>query len=142
MNCKDADCVVLDGLFLLGIYGMLEETELLFTAALEQYPDHAPLHYHFGRIYLEQKNDYKKGISLLERSVALDSSFPDASYHLAAAYAHTGKKKAALEYLEQALEKGYDDVEEIKHDARWEGLRGTKKYGELVKKYVPDYYKD
>ncbi len=146
-NCKDADCVVQDGLFLFGIYGLLDETELLFTEALEQYPDHAPLHYHLGRIYLEQKNDYAKGVPLLERSVALDSSFPDASYHLAAAYAHLGKKKAALENLEQALEKGYADFEEMRKDARWEGMRGTKRYGEVMKKYLPlaplgDYHKD
>lgn len=138
LNCKDADCVVLDGLFLLGIYGMLEETELLFTAAMEQYPGHAPLHYHFGRIYLEQKNDYKKGIPLLERSVALDSSFPDASYHLAAAYAYIGKHKAALEYLEQALEKGYEDFEEIEQDTRWDTLRQNKQYKLIMKKHFPD----
>ena len=61
---------------------------------------------------------------------------------LAAAYAHLGKKEAALDYLEKALEKGYEDFEGMEKDERWERLRGTKRYRELVKKYHPEHAKD
>jgi hypothetical protein len=36
--------------------------------------------------------------------------------------AHLGKNKAALDYLEMALEKGYEDLEQMEKDARWERL--------------------
>jgi hypothetical protein len=59
-----------------------------------------------------------------------------------AAYAHLGKKEAALDYLEKALEKGYEDFQEMEKDARWEGLRADKKYKELMGRYVPEEGKD
>ena len=60
---------------------------------------------------------------------------------LSAAYAHLGKNEAALDYLEKALEMGFDDSEGIGQDARWERLRGTKRYRELVKRHFPEEVK-
>ena len=132
----------MDGLFLMGIYNWLDEVILLYTKSLEHFPTDAPLHYHLARLYLEQKNDFAKGVPLLERAVQLDSSHAYSHYHLAAAYAHLGKKEAALDYLEKALALGYDDPGGIEQDARWEGLRGTKRYGELMKRYFPEKARD
>ncbi len=129
-------------MFTLGYFDCIDETILLFTKSLAHFPDHAPLHYLLARIYLEQKNDYEKGVPLLERAVQLDSTHAYAHYHLAAAYAHLGRKEAALDYLEKALELAYDDPEGMEKDARWEGLRGTKRYRELMKKYVPEKGKE
>ncbi len=132
---KNPDWFTLDWLHLIGVYGRLEEAMFLFSKSIEHYPTHAPLHYHLARIYLEQKNDYEKGVPLLERAVQLDSTHAHAHYHLAAAYAHLGKKEAALDYLEKALALGYDDPEGIGQDARWEGLRSSKRYKALVARY-------
>ena len=91
---NDPFLLIRDGLMLLGIYGRVEEPIYMFTKALKHHPTNADIPYHLARIYLEQKNDYEKGVPLLERAVALDSSHAYAHYHLAAAYAHLGKKEA------------------------------------------------
>lgn len=79
---------------------------------------------------------------MLKRAVQLDSSHAYALYHLAAAYAHLGRKEAALVYLEKALTLGYEDFEQMEKDARWERLRGVKRWKELVKRYVPEKGKE
>lgn len=124
-----------DGWRLFCIYNRLDETILLFSKALDYYHDYAPLHYHLARLYLEQKNDYEKGLPLLEKAVELDSTFSQAHYHLGAAYAHLGRNKLALRQLQKALENGYEDFEELAADGRWEGLRKSKRYRNLLDKY-------
>jgi len=129
------DWIVMNGLGIVALTGWGNEVILLFSKAVNHFPDHAPLHYHLARLYLEQKNDYEKGLPLLERAVLLDSIHPYYCYHLAAASAHLGRNDAALAHLEKALENGYEDWEELAKDARWEGLRGTERYEKVVGRY-------
>ncbi len=129
-------------LLLISITDQVDYPIYILEKSREYFSDYIPLYYHLARLHLEQKNDYEKGVPLLEKAVQLDSTHAYAHYHLAAAYAHLGKKEAALDYLEKALENGYDDPEGMERDARWEGVRGTKRYGEVLRKYLPDYYKD
>ncbi len=44
--------------------------------------------------------------------------------------------------MAQALQKDCGDCEGMEQDARWERLRGTKRYRELMKKYVPEKGKE
>jgi len=53
-------------------------------------------------------------------------------YNLACAEALAGRKKAALDDLERALEKGFDDFELMKTDADLRSLRDTERYLALV----------
>ena len=108
---------------------------LLYSSSLELFPKFAPLRYDLGRIYLEQKNDYRKGISLLKKAVKLDSTHAYARYHLAAAYAHIGKNEAALKHLDKALEAGFDEFEQLAGDSRWSALCDTQGYKALIAKY-------
>lgn len=130
--------VLLEILVLAAVYDLFDLAINRMENVLEHCPDHTILHYHLARLYLEQKNDYAKGVPLLERAVQSDSTFAVAHYHLAAAYAHLGRNDAALEYLQKALENGYEDWEELAGDGRWEGLRGTAGYRELVGRYLKE----
>lgn len=121
-----------DGLFLAGSYDLFDFGINRMENARQYYPNHAELHYHLARLYLEQKNDYARGVPLLERAVQLASTFAAAHYHLAAACAHLGRNDAAPEHLQKALENGYEDWEELAGDGRWEGLRGSAAYRELM----------
>ncbi len=132
------DDLIEDMLLVISICNQVDYAIFILDKSRKYFPDDAPLRYHLARLHLEQKNDYEKGVPLLEKAVQLDSTHAYAHYHFAAAYAHLGKNKAALAYLEKALEKGYEDFEQMEKDARWERLRGTKKYKELVKKYQPE----
>jgi tetratricopeptide (TPR) repeat protein len=133
-----AEGIIGDAMFLAGIYDLFDYAIFWMDKAREYYPSDAHLHYHLARLHLEQKNDYKTGVPFLEKAVQLDSAHAYAHYHLAAAYAHLGKNKAALNYLEQALQKGYEDFESMEKDARWERLREDKRYKELMKRYTPE----
>ena len=132
---KNPQTIVYDGAFLLCIYDWVDEVILLYSSSLELFPKFAPLRYDLGRIYLEQKNDYRKGISLLKKAVKLDSTHAYARYHLAAAYAHIGKNEAALKHLDKALEAGFDEFEQLAGDSRWSALCDTQGYKALIAKY-------
>jgi len=128
--------IVEDMLLIISICGQVDYAIFCLDKALRHYPDRAELPYHLARLYLEQKNDYAKGVPLLERAVLLDKgSHAPAHYHLAASYAYLGKNDAALEHLEKALELGYDYEEGIGADARWERLRSTERYRAVMGRY-------
>ncbi|MBL7809150.1 MAG: caspase family protein [Saprospiraceae bacterium] len=135
----DPTLVLSEIIFLASTYGLFDYSIFCLEKAAKHYPDHANFPYHLARLYIEQKNDYEKGVPLLEQAVRRDKgSHAPAHYHLAAAYARLGKNEAALEHLQKALELGYDYLDGIVADTRWERLRGTERYRVLMNRYFPD----
>lgn len=124
-----------DMLFYATVYGLIDLAIHRLENARQFHPDDTPLLYHLARLYLEQKDDYARGVPLLERAVQLDSTFAVARYHLAAAYAHLGRDAAALEHLEKALETGFEDWEEMEQDGRWGRLGERAGYEKLLNEY-------
>ena len=60
---------------------------------------------------------------------------PSFFYEVSTTYATQGKKEEALNWLQLALERGYDDWKEIRKDKDLDSIRGEARFQELIKEY-------
>ncbi len=125
-------------LMLLTVADELDYVIYIFEKAKVNFANNTHLHYHLGRLYLEQKNDLKKAIENLDACLVLDENHTYAWYYLAVAHARNNDTKAALNCLEVALKNGYDYPEKLKTEPALERLRKTKRYKRLEGKYFRD----
>jgi len=84
-----------------------------------------------GSHYLE-KGDYQRAILYLE--LVLSTGYNNWPVHLdlARAYSLEGSKKKAIENLQLAFEKGFNDLKAIENDKALEPLKEEKEYQELL----------
>ena len=62
-------------------------------------------------------------------------------YNLCCFYSLTGDKTKALDFLEQAFIKKFDNYEHIQKDTDLDPIRKEPHFEELLKKYFPDKFK-
>ncbi|MCB9331732.1 MAG: caspase family protein [Lewinellaceae bacterium] len=67
---------------------------------------------------------------------------PTVNYEYAKILAQRGDKRVALEQLESALEKGFDQFELLQKDHNLDPIRSAPGWDDLIVKYFPDQYKD
>lgn len=87
---------------------------------------------------LDNKNYGKSG----EISVKITGEDPknyQAYYIEAQAQTMAGAKKEAIKALDQAMGNGFKDFKELADNKNFEGIKDSKEYDALLKKYDPDY---
>ena len=113
----------------------------LFETLLTQKPHYTDALIALADLYTKI-GEIKKGMVLDVRLAALLPEDDTVFYNLACSYSLTGQIKKGYEALKRAVKLGYEDFEQMEMDARWEGLLGTKRYRELVKRDFPEEGKD
>ena len=93
-----------------------------------------------GYVYILQK-DFKNGFLNLQKALNLSPADPWNYYNLACASSLAGETDKGLEYLKQALEKGFKDYEHIQKDEDISNLRKMPEFSGLMKQYFPDKVK-
>ena len=76
--------------------------------------------------------DYERAAVVLEVATKIGPPRPFVLYNLASAQARLGKRKRALEALEQAVEAGYSNAEYLEQDQDLESLRKLPDYQKLI----------
>lgn len=82
-----------------------------------------------GEMY---RKNFGLAASLLALAVELRPSNPQGFYRLAAAYARSGQKRAALEALTNAVAQGFNDAARLEHAEEFASLRQEKAFKALV----------
>jgi tetratricopeptide (TPR) repeat protein len=85
-----------------------------------------------GRAYL-QKGDYRRAALFFEIAERAGNERPNLIYNLACVYSLAGNKKKALNYLGQAVKKGFNDLELIKKDKDLDFIRNEKEFKEIIR---------
>ncbi|MGD2090591.1 MAG: hypothetical protein PVH61_30745 [Candidatus Aminicenantes bacterium] len=85
-----------------------------------------------GSAYL-QKSDYRRAALFFEIALRAGNERPNLFYNLACVYSLAGNKKKALNYLEQAVKKGFNDLEWIKKDKDLDFIRNEKEFKEIIR---------
>lgn len=85
-----------------------------------------------GRDYL-QKRDFRRAALSFEISIQAGNEHPNLLYNLACVYSLTRNKKKALDYLGQAVKKGFNDFELIKKDKDLDFIRNEKEFKEITR---------
>ena len=89
------------------------------------------LHYDLGNLYCK-KGEFDKAIFQYEKSLSIQPDNPATYYNLACMYSIQNKIEKSLDFLKRAIEKGYDNWDNIRNDKDLENVRGTSGYRELV----------
>jgi tetratricopeptide (TPR) repeat protein len=80
-----------------------------------------------------QKGDYRRAALFFEIAVRAGNERPNLFYNLACVYSLAGNKKKALDYLGQAVKKGFNDLELINKDKDLDFIRNEKKFKEIIR---------
>ncbi len=86
-----------------------------------------------GMIYLRIRQG-KKGIDMLKKAISLDPKNGLVYYNLACAYACLNEIEQALDALEAAVDRGYDDFAWMLKDGDLRNLHNTKRFQDVIKK--------
>ncbi|MBI4852721.1 MAG: tetratricopeptide repeat protein [Acidobacteria bacterium] len=76
---------------------------------------------------------YEKAIEAYTRAVEINNN-PVAMYNLACSYAQLGNKTKAIEWLESSVEKGFNQLNQLKNDKNFISLHSETRFTEVVKK--------
>jgi tetratricopeptide (TPR) repeat protein len=80
-----------------------------------------------------QKGDFHRAALFFEIALRAGSERPGLIYNLACVYSLAGNKKKALDYLRQAVKKGFNDLELIKKDKDLDLIRNEKEFKEIIR---------
>jgi tetratricopeptide (TPR) repeat protein len=85
-----------------------------------------------GSVYI-QKGDFRRAAIFLDIAVRAGNEHPNLIYNLACLYSKARNKKKALDYLQQAVKKGFNDLELIKKDKDLDFIRNEKEFKEIIR---------
>lgn len=116
--------------------GMPDSATEYLTPLIKDQPDDPELVMYQGYIFLEQK-DYGQAWDAFRYAQELAPEDPQYFYNLACYHAVRYERTGALEYLELALRRGYDDREYLLFDRHLQSIQSTKGFAELIRRFFP-----
>ena len=94
----------------------------------------AAIYTNLGDVFKQQKL-YDKAIETIEKAIKLNPEYNEAYWNLCCVYALTGNKVKAIENLDKAFSKGYNNFEEIKNSTDIESIRNSAEFDAIMKKH-------
>ena len=76
---------------------------------------------------------FEKSIDAFQKALATGSKTATTMYNLACAYSLKGDSNAAAEWLQRAIDNGFDNVEKMKNDPDLRNLRGNPRFAEMTR---------
>jgi tetratricopeptide (TPR) repeat protein len=117
--------------------GKFSEAETSFKRAIEEDPKFIDNYVNMGDLYLKtERLDAAK--ASIDKALELDPNNGFAKLCLARWSMKTNRPNEAWVHLIDALEKGYNYVEELNSEPDFEEMRKDPKWNELLQKYFPD----
>jgi len=101
---------------------------------LKSNPEDPRLHYDLGTLYYK-KGEFDKAIFQYEKSLSIQPDNPGTYYNLACMYSMQNMVEKSLDFLKKAIEKGYDNQDNIRNDRDLENVRNTSGYKQLIDNY-------
>ncbi|WP_170110229.1 tetratricopeptide repeat protein [Flavilitoribacter nigricans] len=87
---------------------------------------------------LKELGEFEAAVQLWNNYLQEHPDSGRAFFKLAGVHSRSGQQAAAMEAFRKALEKGYDNQNEVLKDPDLDGLRAMPEYKSLVEKYFPD----
>ena len=97
-------------------------------------PEDPILHYDLGTLYYK-KGEFDKAVFQYKKSLSIQPNNPATYYNLACMYSIQNKVEKSLDFLKKAIEKGYDNWDNIRSDKDLENVRGSSVYKKLIDNY-------
>ncbi len=103
-----------------------------YLNVLRKEPNNGRAWYRLGVSYIST-NQNEKAVEAFTKSVEIGSN-PIVMYNLACAYSKLNNVEKAFEWLDNAIAKGFNQVEQLKNDKDFANLQSNPKFSEIVKK--------
>lgn len=115
-----------------------EEAKKLYAELVTEFPDDALITYRYGYVHY-RTGELDQGIRLIQKCLEMNEDrSPVLTYtawsRLAKIYALKNEKETALEWLEKAVDKGYNSLRELKEEPHFANIRNTDKFKWLEEK--------
>ncbi len=115
--------------------GQYEEAVGYYQAAVRSHPYFANAHYNLGWAYLSELNDFPKAEEHFRQYVKLKPADMEGLVLLACALSRQNKQEEALQWLEQALEGGFDAFNDLRSTPFLENLQAGPRFVELLNRF-------
>lgn len=115
--------------------GKYKLAEKYLRKSINNNPKYALAHYDLGVLLAKIEKRRAEAIKCFLASINLDPNNVWAYYSISCVYALSGDKEKALDYLNQALEKGFSDKKYIDSDPDMDNLRKDANFIKLMEKY-------
>jgi len=112
--------------------GIVEKTIAQFKKVLSIQPSYTRVQNDLARVYADS-GEYEKALGLFQKTL---QQWPDNAgtyYNIACMYSRLNRLQTSIDWLNKAVEKGYNNWNLIKTDSDLENLRKTKFYKEFMK---------
>lgn len=103
--------------------GRPDEAKAELERAIADDPTHCRAHYDLGVVFSRMNGQDDRAMELFERAIELDGSEWLPYYAIACIHAKRNRKELALNYLGEAVGRGFADREYLDRDRDWDGLR-------------------
>lgn len=113
---------------------LLGNAEIELNKALEINPSFIEALLNRGVIYMNLGQFNKAEIDL-KNGLNINSKNPEINYNLACLYSLTNKLDLAADYLDQALENGFNQIDSLRNDPDISQLRNTKEFRKILDKH-------
>ncbi len=104
------------------------------VAPVERNPQAGMTRANAGMDLLEQKGDPATALTMLEEAWALGFEHEMVAYYAANAASMAGRKNAAVQWLELAVQRGFDDPGALRTDPGLAGIRAERRVTTLIEK--------
>ncbi len=105
-----------------------------YNKAIEFKPDNNLSYKNRSAIYIELKQ-YDKALSDLSKVLELNPEDPNGHYNLACLHSLLKDKDKSIEHLKTAIDKGYNDIDELEADEDLDFIRDTQKYRDILEQF-------
>ncbi|MBK8956493.1 MAG: tetratricopeptide repeat protein [Saprospiraceae bacterium] len=120
----------------------IDDAARQFNKAIEVNPNNSETHFQLGLAYNQLKR-YEESAMANRRVIELNPGNFMANFNLACALSMLNKTDEAFQQLEQAIQKGFNNYDNIQNDHDLDHLKDQKdNWNVLMKKYFPDQNKE
>lgn len=117
--------------------GDFEKAKHYLLEALQLQPDYMTGYYYTALSYL-YLDEIDEGIQFLQSILERTSGDPDLCYLLARFYAKKGNTDQALNWLNTAVNAGYNDIETLQSETDFDNIRSRERYQSIIQQMNGD----
>ena len=114
------------------LMGEYDEATAQYQKALSIQPKYIQAMYGLVLVYSSGQEDYAKALDMLERMRQFQPGNPTIYYNIACIYSKQNMAKESIGWLNQAIDKGFKNWDQIKKDPDLANIRGTDFYRKLI----------
>ena len=115
----------------------LDDAQKALEKAIEIDPTYPAAVYDLGVVFSRIKGQENEAMKMFKQAITLDPDISLPYYAIACLYSLQNRKKSALNYLQKAIQRGFNDKEYLDNDHDFDSLRDDDEFRKIIQKMDP-----